>query len=153
MKMKSIIYSFIGIFIVLIVSCNNEPTEVPEKVSTAFAEMFPGSKDVEWEIDDDDIWEVEYTFRGTKLESSFTEIGEWLETEREVEIENIPENVLKTTKLNYKDWKIEEVEFVQRTDLTGYEISLVKGIEKMEILLDAGGEIIESNLESEDEDD
>lgn len=152
MKMKGLLYFFTGTFIVLLFSCSNEPAKVPEKVSTAFDKMFPGSANIEWEMDDEGIWEVEYNFRGTELESSFNENGEWLETERELEFENIPDNIIKALSLSYKEWKIEEAEFVKRPDLTGYEINLVKGIEKMEILVDADGMIVDSILEIEEED-
>jgi len=153
MKMKALLYFFTGTFIVLLFSCSNEPAKVPEKVSTAFDEMFPGSANIEWEMDDEGIWEVEYNFRGTELESSFNENGEWLETERELEIENIPEKILKTLSLNYKEWKIEEAEFVKRPDFSGYEINLEKGNYKTEVLVSADGEIVETVTEIEKEKD
>lgn len=151
--MKSLLYFSLGILITVFVAYSCAEPKAPSNVKATFTEMFPNARDVEWELDDDGMWEAEFEFKGNKLEASFTKSGDWVETKREVEIVSVPVQVLTAIKAKYNDWTIEEVEVFTNTKLKGYEFSLVKGTEKMEVITTIEGEIVNKETEQENDED
>ncbi len=78
------------LFILLIMAgltCSCQHHEPPEQVKKAFTEKFPSAESVEWELEDDTIWEAEFFLNGKEITAIFSAGGKWLKTEEETDEE------------------------------------------------------------------
>lgn len=148
--MKLALIFSLGVMIFLFVSCNCDESKVPVSVNATFTEMFPNATDVEWEMEDEAEWEAEFKSDGKEVEACFSERGEWIETEWEIEKSEIPESILMAINSAYEAWEIDEVEFVESPEFNGYEFELVMGEEEMEVLVTVDGVIILPEMEDEE---
>ncbi|TDD95954.1 PepSY-like domain-containing protein [Flavobacterium cellulosilyticum] len=125
--------------IVLIYSCAFAGTP-PEAVKKAFLKKFSTASKVSWGKESPKEWEAEFTYEGSKVSANFSEDGTWLETEREIKIDNLPKGILESVKSKYSDWKIAEVD---KTDSskhgTIYEVDLKKGMKSKSLAFKEDG--------------
>lgn len=133
-------------------SCCDHNKDVPDKVLTSFTQMFPEVTDVEWEMEDENEWEAEFEQDGLEIVACFNADGVWLETEFEIEVSKLPVTALEFLESEYAGWEIEEVEFVENPDFTGFEVELENGNEELEIYFDEIGQVIKVETENEEED-
>ena len=90
---------------------DNEKSKIFEKVKDSFNGLYPGALVKEWELEKNNIYEVEFTFENHKYEADFKEDGTWLYTERDININEVPISILNNFKISeWSSWKIEEVE-------------------------------------------
>lgn len=120
----------------------------PKSVTDNFAKKFNGATKVKWDREEANEWEAEFKMNGSEMSASFDNEGKWLATEVELSEKDLPPTVLKTVKTAYADWKIEEVESIETSDMKGYELGIEKGKEELEIIVTADGKIT-VNKESE----
>ena len=147
-------YSILMAMIVMIlVSCSaqQEPI-VPQNVKTAFSTKFPAATDVEWEEDEDE-YEAEFEFEGKSMSANFSNKGAWVETEYEVELDELPSDVSTSVSGLYPGFEIEEVEMIETPDMKGYEIDIEKGEESKEVVLDLNGRFIKEKASEVEKDD
>ena len=86
--------------------------------------------------------------------ANFLEDGSWQETEHELEISEVPQNVLNALKSNFPNYEIEEAEMAETPAGILYEFEIEKGNEELEIAIDANGKVVKQSLkEDEDEDE
>lgn len=130
-----------------------EKTPVPEAVENAFKAKFPNAEDVEWERENDNQWEVEFELNDIEYEATFSADGTWLETETEVEEENLPAAVKAALDAKYSDYDLEEIEHVETPTGSFYEMEIDADDEEFEISIDASGQIKVLNEEDERDDD
>lgn len=139
--MKASILSGIIIFFVNIFLWADNP---PAAVKQAFQQKFPNATKVKWEKEEANEWEAEFILENKEMSASFAANGTWLETETEIVLSQLPENVLNTLKKQYAGWKIlepEKVETAQHGVL--YEVELKKqGEKKKEVQLKEDGTFI-----------
>ena len=133
-------------------ACENEETSnAPEAVMSAFNQKFPNAENVEWEQKDDNIWEAEFDLDGDEVEAEFSGSGEWMETETEIENSELPELISNTVKENYPDHNIDEASYIFRPDFDGYKVEIENGQEELAVLLTVEGEIVEVEKEIDDD--
>lgn len=130
-----------------------ENTPVPEAVENAFKAKFPNAEDVEWELENDNLWEVEFEMNDIEYEATFSADGTWLETETEVEEENLPATVKAALDAKYADYDLEEIEQVETPTGSFYEMEIDADDEEFEISIDASGQIKVLSEEDERDDD
>jgi uncharacterized membrane protein YkoI len=101
---------------------------VPAEVIEAFAAKFPSVKltDVEWSWEVyNKIYEAEFELNGIEHEVEITVTGHHLLTETEIEIDEIPDTVLKAIENEFPEAEITEVEkVVWSTGKVFYELDL-----------------------------
>ncbi len=129
-------------------SCHHE--QAPEKIKAAFDQKYPDAEDVEWEMENGK-WEAEFEVDEKEMEALFDQNGNWLETETEMEDEDLPATVNETLKSQFKDYEVEEVEYLESPDATGYEIELEGDNGDIEVLIGKDGSVLKQETE-EDED-
>lgn len=134
-------------------SCCDHNKDVPDKVLNSFTQMFPTATDVEWEMEDENEWEAEFEQDGQEMVACFNADGEWLETETEIESSELPVTAIEFLETEYSGWEIDEVEYVESPDFTGFEVELEKGDEEIEINFDESGQVIKIENENEEEED
>ncbi len=62
----------------------------PEAVLKAFQQKFSGATDVEWEKESKTEWEAEFKLKGASMSANFANDGQWLETETEIALTELP---------------------------------------------------------------
>jgi len=121
----------------------------PDPVHKAFIERYKNAKDVKWEQEDNN-WEAEFDLGNIHMEAVFNENGQWLETEWDINMMDLPTLVRDSIAIAYKDYKVEEINRFETPGFKGYLIVVEKG--KVEIELTANEqEIIKSTEEVDDE--
>jgi hypothetical protein len=126
----------------------------PKVVSNAFDEMFPEAKEVEWDQEDDHVWEAEFEMDEAEYTASFSESGEWLETEKEIDVSELPDTVVSVIAINYEGFEIEEAEWLESPGFKGFELEIIKGGEteiEMEVRITPEGKIIAEEVEADSE--
>lgn len=118
-------------------------SKVPEVVKNAFKAKFPDAKKIQWELENDSIYEAEFVSNKVEMSSNFSATGRWLETEKEIDKKDIPDAVLKMIAGKYAGYKIVEAESVDSPACSQcYEVVLKKGKKKVELLLNKDGNIL-----------
>ena len=105
---------------------DDDIAKAPKKVEKAFQKMYPGAKDVEWELKKD-IYAVDFRIDGKDAEAYFNADGIWLRSKEDVNASSVPAAVKKAVKEAYPDFKIEDYDLVK--DARGNEFYSVE-IEK-----------------------
>ena len=128
---------------------NSDSKNVPEKVLSAFTSKFPDAKKVEWEIENDSVWEAEFKWNGKEYSANFSTNGEWRETEYEIKETEIPANILAILGQNFSDYEIEEPEIAETTSGKSYEMEIEVGEEKYEVTIDIEGNLTKTKENEE----
>lgn len=105
---------------------DDDIAKAPKKVEKAFQKMYPGAKDIEWELKRD-IYAVDFKIDGKDVEAYFNAEGTWLKSKEDVSASSVPAAVKKAVKEAYPDFRIEDYDLVK--DARGNEFYSVE-IEK-----------------------
>lgn len=145
--MKTIILLFLSVLI--FPAFGQTP---PKTVLESFNKTFATAEDVAWEKEDNE-WEAEFKLNGMEMSVSFDNSGNWLETETEVEMKDVPADILKSVNLKFNGWEIEEIERIEKPDFKGYEMELENEETESEILVSDAGVITIKEVNVNDEED
>ena len=140
------------IALVLTLMACGQTNKPPQKVQSAFSEKFTSVKSLKWEKENNG-WEAEFKMNDMKMSASFTEAGEWLETETEIKTKDVPADIINAVKSKFVGWNIDEVEKLEKPDFKGYEVDLKMKKSEKEILVSETGEITINNENEEGEKD
>ena len=105
---------------------DDDIAKAPKKVEKAFQKMYPGAKDIEWELKRD-IYAADFKIDGKDVEAYVNAEGTWLRSKEDVSASSVPAAVKKAVKEAYPDFKIEDYDLVK--DARGNEFYSVE-IEK-----------------------
>lgn len=147
--MKTLIIGMSLLIAISFSSCDQE--KAPEKVKAAFNQKFPNAEETDWEMEKENEWEAEFEVDEKEMSATFSQDGMWLETETEVEVEDLPASVKQTLKAQFKDYEVEETEYVESPESNGYEIELEGKDGDIEILIGKDGEVLKQNPEKDED--
>ena len=122
--------------------------KVPADVTEAFKTKFPAAKNVEWK-DKLTAFLASYEKDGVKYQSKFNSKGEWLQTEKEIEEDDLPAEVKDgLSKSKFTEWKIKSVaEIENNNNDIQYRLFVRKsGIEKKYLYFDKDGKLIKDSI-------
>lgn len=85
---------------------------VPPAVETAFSEKYPAVAVAKWEVDVNGYWEAGFELHGADHRADFKEDGAWVETERNINFDELPDKVQRAIKLDFGSDEISEIEEV-----------------------------------------
>ena len=74
--------------------------KIPLAVSGNFQKQFPQAEKTQWEIDEKD-YEVNFHLNKVEYSAKYNSTGAWLETEQEIKITELPENIQQTIKKEF----------------------------------------------------
>jgi len=111
--------------------------DIPSPVKEAFAKNFPGVTAKKWDKEDGN-YEANFTKDGKSMSATFAAKGEWLETETDIEISELPASVTAYVKEHYKGAAIKEAAKLTTPKGNMYEAE-VKG---KDLLFDMNGKFI-----------
>lgn len=107
----------------------------PAAVVTAFHQKFQKVQDLEWEKEKNGVWEAEFEQGGGEISAAFSADGQWLETETEVALTDLPVPV----QVALKGKKVKESAKILRADgSTVYEAE----VKRKDLIYDAGGKML-----------
>ncbi len=141
------------VFAIFSFSACGQKENVPVKVKTAFEQKFPNATKVKWEKENDTEWEAEFRMNNNEYSANFDNKGNWLETEYEVEMKDIPEAVKSTLDNEFASYEIEVSEVSENAEGTFYEFELEKDETEMEVVIDQSGKVVKKEVETEDDEE
>lgn len=141
------------IFGVITLTACGQNKQVPSAVKTAFSSKFKAAKHVKWDKENDEAWEAEFKMNNTSYSANFSNEGEWMETEHEVDMNDLPQAISQTLKEQFADYEIEEAEISETPNGTYYEFEMEKGETDMEVAIDEQGKVVKSTREQEEDDE
>ncbi len=147
--MKTLVIALGFLFAFSLSACEQEKT--PEKVKATFNLKYPNAKEVGWDMEEKNEWEAEFEMDEKEMSATFDQSGKWLETETEIEGEDLPAPVKETLKTQFNDYKVEEAEYVESPQYKGYEIEL-EGKKDIEVVIAKNGQVIKKETGDEDDD-
>ena len=150
--MKSILVSIITTVVLsgLCYGQDNEKSKIFEKVKDSFNRLYPEAVVKEWELEKNNVYEVEFINGNHKYEADFKEDGTWLYTERDIDMNEVPVSVLNIFKTSeWSAWKIDEIEEIGTPENEKlYELKLKKENEKSYLYYLPDGTLLESSASS-----
>ena len=93
-------------------------TDIPDVVIKAFEAKFPDAQDVEWEKEDNG-YEAEYEVGGVEYEAEFDNAVNWVDTEKEIKVSDLPAVYAEAVNNNYTGYENGEVERRDTQEYTG----------------------------------
>lgn len=97
-------------------ACAGQQNDDPEAVKTSFQQKYPGENDPDWHTDDNGNFESSFKKDGKSYRADFTPEGKWVETERSVDLEDLPKAVKQRIESDFEGEDITEIEEVQHAD-------------------------------------
>ena len=138
-----------NIFFIALFICSALTTILAQKIPSkavidAFENKFPHATKVKWDKENEIEYEAEFIINDVEYSANFTEEGIWLETEKEINYDALPESVKKSFRATYKIEKVKEVAEIETAiGMVKYEIEFKKGLKTIEVLYPKEGKLIE----------
>lgn len=108
----------------------------PVAVQKTFDQMFAKSITIKWAKENSKEWEAEFLQEGIKVSANFLNDGTWVETEREIEISQLPSLVSASILKNNPDYKIANAYKIESNSKPlKYEADIKCGNRKKEVVV------------------
>ena len=112
----------------------------PVKVAKAFEAKFPEATNVKWGKENSKEWEAGFTVNGVKMSANFLTTGDWVETESEIGIADLPEPVTaEIMRLHPRGAITAAFRIETAKEGTKYEADVKTGKKTVEVILKADG--------------
>jgi len=152
--MKTTILSLAAILLFSFTACGQSGKDVPAPVKSAFTQKFSGATNVKWGMESDKEWEAEFQMSGKKYSANFDNAGNWMETEYQVTVSELPAAVKATLDKESAGSKIKLSEVTETKDGKAFEFVLNKGENKTELVIDNSGMVTKKEqMKEENEND
>lgn len=127
-------------------------TTVPAVVSGAFIDRFPKAENLKWVMEDASTYEAEFRQNGVEYSANFSAAGEWMETEMEVSVSTLPEDIRRALEKDHPECKVMECERVERPGMgMNYEVELTREGARTELVYDRAGKALRAMSTSGEE--
>ncbi|WP_017733693.1 PepSY-like domain-containing protein [Nafulsella turpanensis] len=152
-RLKNIFALVAGIF--LLASCEELDNilpgdKAPAEIKNDLAERHPNAEDVEWEKEGN-LWEAEFEENSVEVSVIYDADLNWVRTERDIPIDELPENVKDYIATNFPDGKLEEAaSFESYDEGNGFVVEVSNDGMEYELFFDEEGEFIRQEIEEED---
>ena len=136
-------------------ACGQKVSEavVPLHVKTAFLKQFAMAELARCEMETMTEFEVNFKQGAEAMSATYVTAGQWMETEKDIEMEALPEAVRNTIASKYQDQKLEGISHVESPKGIFYEVDMEKGETSMEVVFSTDGQVIKEKVEEQDNDE
>lgn len=126
---------------------NVKQKDVPAAVKETFSKMYPSAAPV-WEMEYG-MYEANWKEEGHQMKAWFKANGQWQATETDLYCNyTLPEPVQAYINANYPNYHIDDVDYMETSSGTYYEIDLeCKGYPDVELLIRADGMVVSNGFE------
>jgi hypothetical protein len=131
-----------------------DAVDVPPPVTDAFKAKYPNAVVKEWTIEENG-YEALTELNSTEYTIAFNAKGEWLETEREIKYNDLPDKVKEAlSSSDFGSWEVREVDEIEAPEHPFlYEIEIKRGDDKREIYISRDGNLIKLDKAAAADDD
>lgn len=146
--MKKFFFSILIIGAGLVFTANAQIRKIPAEVTNSFSEKYGEAKNVEWK-DKLSNFAATFELNGDKYEAKFNKKGEWINTEKELDVNDLPDNVKDgLAKSKYADWELKSLYKIDLPDdKTQYRVHVVKtSVQQKNLLFNSAGKLLKDNL-------
>lgn len=120
---------------------NFQPTVVPQAITDAINEMYPGATILEFDSEKTGF-EVDILHNNIYKDVYFNTGNEWLYTEWDIKEANLPAIVMNAYKASeYKDYRIDDIDVIENPAGISYVLELEKGNDEVKMTISAEGKI------------
>lgn len=137
---QSLLFVFLCVLALSVAAQKISDKEVPQAVKEAFAKKFPGAKVEHWQKENVN-YEAEFDFEKAEMSANFDEKGNCLETETEIQTNDLPTAIKSYLEKNVPGKKIKEAAKI--TDASG-KLSYEAEVNHRDYIFDAQGNFISS---------
>ena len=126
---------FIILSAITISSCRDDypANKVPSVVHNTVNAKFPGAMDIDWAKNANDF-EAEFDLNGVEYSAFVEPNGKLLSYKYDIKFTEFPEAIVAVINSQYKDYKIDDAEKVEKNDSTYYQAEL-EGKKKTDLRL------------------
>jgi Putative beta-lactamase-inhibitor-like, PepSY-like len=111
---------------------------IPAVVTTAFAKSFPNTPVKKWDKEDGN-YEANFSKDGATMSATFDAKGNWLETETDIKVSELPASVTSYINANYKGATVKEAAIISNPESKKLFEAEVKG---KDLLFDEQGKFL-----------
>lgn len=130
-----------SLFAVVLFGCATAQETDPAKA--AFSQKYPDAEDVSWNTDGNGYREAKFELNGEKHRADFQTDGTWIETERNLDWDDLPDAVKDAFKDDFDKDDIVEIELVDHHAKGWfYDIEFKKKGKKTDVEINPGGVIL-----------
>lgn len=120
---------------------NFQPTVVPQAITDAINEMYPGATVLEFDSEKTGF-EVDILHNNIYKDVYFNTGNEWLYTEWDIKEVNLPDIIMNAYKASdYKDYRIDDIDVIENPAGTSYVLELEKGNDEVKMTISSEGKI------------
>lgn len=149
--MKTTMLSVVLAASTMVTACGQ--TSVPSAVKQAFTKQFANAKSVKWGKEGSSEYEAEFKMNGQELSANYSESGQWMETETDMEVKDLPSAVMQTIQSQFAGYKLKEAAKVDMPNAPSvYEVDLKKGDKALEVQFSPDGKVVNQKNDNEDAD-
>ena len=128
--------------------------KVPAAVDSAFKTKFSNATNVSWDKENNHEYEAEFKISGANHSANFSDTGKWLETERVIPFDELPELVQQSFMTSHKDAKVKGVAKIETSEgEIHYEIEVKQLLGADELFYDANGKVLQDDDNDGDSED
>lgn len=157
---KAFIFGACALLSVSFWSCSSDDDDnnlsdksVPEAVVSSLNTKYPDARGIEWKKKGDYLI-ADFDVNRKDVSAWFTSNGTWHMTETDVRFEELPVVVKDAfTASMYSDWKVDDVDKIERVDHeVVYIIEAEQGNQEVDLYIDASGVVVKAILDSDNDD-
>ena len=120
---------------------NFQPTVVPQAITDAINEMYPGATILEFDSEKTGF-EVDILHNNIYKDVYFNTGNEWLYTEWDIKEVNLPAIIMNAYKASeYKDYRIDDIDVIENPAGISYVLELEKGNDEVKMTISSEGKI------------
>lgn len=120
---------------------NFQPTVVPQAITDAINEMYPGATVLEFDSEKTGF-EVDILHNNIYKDVYFNTGNEWLYTEWDIKEVNLPAIIMNAYKASdYKDYRIDDIDVIENPAGISYVLELKKGNDEVKMTISSEGKI------------
>ena len=121
----------------------NAQTKAPTVVINAFSKKFPDARHVKWGKESAKEFEAEFELKGRKMSANFDLLGNWKETETEIDVVDLPGVIARSIAAKYPGAVISAANKIEKAaGKLFYEADIKLKGKKMEVELFADGRFV-----------